>query len=270
MKNIYQMDIMGRRYSVKLANKKEVQRLDGAPFYCDLRNRVFYINVDLSDCDMSDQEILRFIAFKAFMKECGYAYDNDEFIHYLAVQFDRINALYKDARTIMSDDVFKRFSVSDKSTAGENFIVNVVGVEYEIKLKHRIKNAELDVTSGLCYCNDKYIEIELTRDASDTDEGIDYYWTTVILHEMIHALMFETGVGPECAWGSTNEVNVDFIASQYPKLAALDKLVSTKYLKAMRNELLSTSDGYANANFMGDTGYSVEHAPVSKRRAARA
>lgn len=81
--------------------------------------------------------------------------------------------------------------------------VNILGTEYTVKV------CEYNDGGGECNYVDKTIIVN-----EDHDKQMLKY---AINHEIIHAFMFESGLGPNSDWGQ-NEECVDWIAMQVDKI----------------------------------------------------
>ena len=95
-------------------------------------------------------------------------------------------------------------------------IVNVLGTHYMIKESNKVDDQNLERGDGYCDHSTKTIVIDTFQDSPGSLDNLDEYKKHVIRHELIHAFLFESGLGAE-SWG-TNEEIVDWIAYQFPKL----------------------------------------------------
>ena len=98
-------------------------------------------------------------------------------------------------------------------------IIEILGTNYELQKKCRQDEPKLNAMDAFCDHTSKSIVI-----CSDIDDGADVadvnvYIRKVIRHEIIHAFLYESGLG-ECATFDEDhyEQLVDWIAIQYPKL----------------------------------------------------
>lgn len=97
--------------------------------------------------------------------------------------------------------------------------INILGTEYELNL---VKSTDFDFEerSGLIKTQRKKIFV---RTDYDEDDG-DSYVREVILHELIHGFLFESGL-----WANSNDIEgwaineemVDWFAHQMPKIMKL-------------------------------------------------
>jgi len=92
--------------------------------------------------------------------------------------------------------------------------INVLGTDYEI-----IEHEYLETCEGSCDKTTKEIKICKTlseEPKSGEIRNMESLKQTIIRHEVIHALLFESGLAENC--GDHNEQNVDWIAIMYPKM----------------------------------------------------
>ena len=97
--------------------------------------------------------------------------------------------------------------------------MEVLGVNYDL-----IHDADLIKSGcdGECQIYSKIIRIrpkEQMLDDFDSDEEKEKRYNEVCRHELIHAMFVESGL---CCY-SNDEILVDWIASQFPKIAELFK-----------------------------------------------
>lgn len=93
----------------------------------------------------------------------------------------------------------------------ENQEVMILGKRWTIKV--------MDVSDADGKCQFGIREIWI---ADDIDErAIDI--KAVIRHEIIHAFMFESGLGYNFEWDKAQETIVDWFALQYPKISKVFK-----------------------------------------------
>lgn len=97
--------------------------------------------------------------------------------------------------------------------------VNVLGVEYTIKQSDKVKDLQLESCDGYCDHTTKTIVIDTFQNYQgqpDALGNLNDYEKKVIRHELIHAFLFESGLGG-CSWAKDEEI-VDWIAFQFSKL----------------------------------------------------
>lgn len=96
--------------------------------------------------------------------------------------------------------------------------VNILGSEWMIEIHKRSDDSSLDNADGYCDKTTKTIVVI----EKDGDLGnFEVYQKKIMRHEIIHAFMFESGLG-ECwekadRWGQ-DETTVDWFAYQFPKI----------------------------------------------------
>lgn len=101
--------------------------------------------------------------------------------------------------------------------------VNILGNKWTIIFTTVDKEPRLKDADGFCDRTVKKIVIdEMKREGSDfTIEDITSYKNKVIRHEIVHAFLFESGLG-ECSYSpvawALNEEMIDWIASMTPKM----------------------------------------------------
>lgn len=105
-----------------------------------------------------------------------------------------------------------------------NYVVSVLGTEYRVFLD--VPTSADDVLkrcSGYC---DKTAHVIVVGEKSEEANLIDWqmYAKQVLRHEIIHAFLFESGLGGDSVWyvdGQEHpEQMVDWLARQFPKLMA--------------------------------------------------
>ena len=95
--------------------------------------------------------------------------------------------------------------------------VNVLGRAYELLEGHPETDPALKENDGYCDPSvavcvvDKQDKLE-----ADSLKDIESYKRQVTRHELIHAFLFESGLGYECEWAC--EEMVDWLARQFPKI----------------------------------------------------
>lgn len=104
------------------------------------------------------------------------------------------------------------------------FSVNILGTDYEVFESNKKEDKLLKSADGYCdHTEHKCIIDELVPNAKSVG-NMDAYRQKLIRHELIHAFLFESGLGAE-SWG-TNEEMVDWIAFQFPKMLEAFKWAS--------------------------------------------
>ena len=79
-----------------------------------------------------------------------------------------------------------------------------------------MEERELEQCDGFCDHTTKSIVISDIIERPGSVEDLDTYIKGVIRHELVHAFLFESGLGAD-SWGINEEI-VDWIAYQFPKL----------------------------------------------------
>lgn len=100
--------------------------------------------------------------------------------------------------------------------------VNVLGTEYSIYMDVPPEADDI-LESFDGYCDFSVARIAVCERSEDSDIA-DYaaYQKRVMRHELIHAFLYESGLGADAAWqieGQAHpEQTVDWIARQFPKM----------------------------------------------------
>lgn len=106
--------------------------------------------------------------------------------------------------------------------------INVLGVVYTIstdvteKDSPIIKNAD-----GVCDFSTKEIFIAPMNQDDDSYQAMEHYEKRTIRHEIIHAILFESGLDHNTEWARNEEI-VDWIAIQFPKLLDIFKSIEVE------------------------------------------
>lgn len=98
----------------------------------------------------------------------------------------------------------------------DNTKVNILGTEYVIEFKEGSRCVDIEA-DGICDYSDKRIIIEDWKVDKSTLQDDNSYKKKTLIHEIIHAFIYESGLNTECYW-ARNEEMVDFFAIQLPKL----------------------------------------------------
>lgn len=97
--------------------------------------------------------------------------------------------------------------------------VNILGQEYEIIETDPAEDRVLRDVDGYCDQSVKVCVIDSQKEKDlDSLKDMEAYKRKVTRHEIIHAFLFESGLGGECSWAC--EEMVDWLAVQFPKMAA--------------------------------------------------
>lgn len=101
--------------------------------------------------------------------------------------------------------------------------VNILGTEYKIET-HKISEDEhmkKNNFMGYCWYDEKLIVIADMSEKEyfqfDNKDAEMNFKNKVLRHEMIHAMLYESGLSTCCEWAN-NEIMIDWIALQVPKM----------------------------------------------------
>ena len=101
--------------------------------------------------------------------------------------------------------------------------VNVLGVVYEINVVKRSDDPCMSKNNfdGWCDKTSKKICVAAEDDENELDV-YEQYLKKIIRHEIIHAFLFESGLGENWSHPAIghDETYVDWFAMQYPKISA--------------------------------------------------
>lgn len=102
--------------------------------------------------------------------------------------------------------------------------VNILGEEWTINYKEKDNNPQFKESScdGYCDFSIKSINVENFKREVGTLEDLELYKRQVLRHELIHAVLHESGLATCSEW-AVNEEMVDFFAKQMPKLIKIFK-----------------------------------------------
>lgn len=97
---------------------------------------------------------------------------------------------------------------------------NVLGRSYSIVFADETSDSKLKLCSG--YCDNTTKEIVIinyhTQEKDPMDKGnLQEHQKKIIRHELVHAFLFESGLGENSNWAQ-NEEAIDWVAYQFPKL----------------------------------------------------
>lgn len=96
--------------------------------------------------------------------------------------------------------------------------VSVLGSEWEILFRSEADDPKLRDCDGYCDESVKQIIVDsYDTDAVQNCADLDRIRRQVIRHELVHAFLFESGLGACSEWAQ-NEEMVDWIARQFSKL----------------------------------------------------
>ena len=96
--------------------------------------------------------------------------------------------------------------------------INVLGIKYTLKETTQAEDTNLTGVDGYCDTSTKECVVETMKPTGEIRQkkNLPEYKKSVIRHELIHALLFESGLDC-CSWAG-NEEMVDWIARQFPKM----------------------------------------------------
>lgn len=96
--------------------------------------------------------------------------------------------------------------------------INILGTEYEVIETNEVEDKTLKGCDGYCDTSIKKCVVDemCPTEGARQKKNMQYYKKAVIRHELIHAILFESGLDV-CSWAQ-NEEMVDWIAIQFPKL----------------------------------------------------
>lgn len=95
-------------------------------------------------------------------------------------------------------------------------IVEVLGVSYDIFESTESEDADLAGIEGYCDHTVHRIVINTFEPGDGIYEDLDAFRQRVVRHELIHAFLYESGLG-EDSWADNEEI-IDWIARQFPKM----------------------------------------------------
>lgn len=104
-----------------------------------------------------------------------------------------------------------------KWTNSDGKQVSVLGTTYTIRIVDPEKCIDCD---GWCDFSTKEVFVKDFEPDPEAMKDLAYYTAKVIRHELIHAMLYESGHHCNCAW-ATDESLVDYIALMFPKMAGM-------------------------------------------------
>ena len=97
--------------------------------------------------------------------------------------------------------------------------VNVLGTEYDVEILSQ-RDESMDVLESVGYtdCSVKKIRVfDVTKNTDlSQQEDREKYQNLILRHELIHAFLYESGIGFGMQFH--NEELVDWLAMQFPKM----------------------------------------------------
>lgn len=103
--------------------------------------------------------------------------------------------------------------------------VSILGVDYTIfkNVTEKEKSLIRDV-DGVTDFSVREIYIAVIDSDPDSMQDLDRYIKRTIRHEIVHAVLFESGLDHNAEWARNEEI-VDWIALQFPKLLDIFKSI---------------------------------------------
>lgn len=103
--------------------------------------------------------------------------------------------------------------------------VSILGTEYEITVMSEEQDPKLKDNYGYCDPSVKQIIVSNFSDLIESNDSwadLDEFRNKVIRHEIIHAMMYESGLSDQCEF-AMNEELIDWIAIQFDKMKEIFK-----------------------------------------------
>lgn len=94
--------------------------------------------------------------------------------------------------------------------------IDILGSKYSVTQSNENDDPCLKDCDGYCDHTVKKIVIDTFKAEPMSVENLDEYTKKITRHELVHAFLFESGLGGE-SWANNEEV-VDWIAFQFPKM----------------------------------------------------
>lgn len=94
--------------------------------------------------------------------------------------------------------------------------VNILGIDYEIKIKKRKDDVDLATNDGYCDKTSKEIVIVAVNSTNSNLANPEWYYRKVLRHEIVHAFLIESGLQEAVEWDE--ELLVDYFACQGEKI----------------------------------------------------
>ena len=96
--------------------------------------------------------------------------------------------------------------------------INILGTNYSIHERTAKEDEYLETCDGYCDHTVKEIVCAKFIPGQGSLKDLDDYRRKVLRHELLHAFLFESGLGSNSDW-ATNEEMIDYFAYQIPKIA---------------------------------------------------
>lgn len=98
--------------------------------------------------------------------------------------------------------------------------IDVLGTEYSVEESDVNNDPKLEDCDGYCDTSTKSIVTDsLQKKRIDSKGDMESYKRSVLRHELIHAMLYESGLSSS-SW-ARNEELVEWIAIQYPKMSRI-------------------------------------------------
>lgn len=95
--------------------------------------------------------------------------------------------------------------------------INILGTNYSIYEKSVDEDSYLETCDGYCDHTSKEIVCAKFIPEQGSLKDLNNYRQKVLRHELLHAFLFESGLGANSEW-ATNEEMIDYFAYQIPKI----------------------------------------------------
>jgi hypothetical protein len=120
----------------------------------------------------------------------------------------------------------------------DDLLVEILGTQWRITFKTREEDPHLLEADGYCDESIKTIVVEWFKWDGMNKNSMASYAAAVIRHEMIHAMLYESGLDSSTKnqWAK-NEEMVDWIAIQLPKMLTTIMPVSNLVCKNIEKDL---------------------------------
>lgn len=98
--------------------------------------------------------------------------------------------------------------------------INVMGTEYKVLEKGKEEDKILEQADGYCDLYNKAIVIDKKLLANTSTKNASALRDSVMRHELVHAMMYESGLDLQCSYARDEEL-IDWIAIQFPKMVKI-------------------------------------------------
>ena len=115
----------------------------------------------------------------------------------------------------------RKVSQNESLVYGNTMKIDILGTEYTIKHaeKEAVKDFKDEIADAFCDCTSREIVIRNIKDDEDIGNKQNYI-NRLLRHEVIHAYMFECGLGAEIPHPQTghDEAMIDWFARMAPRI----------------------------------------------------